>query len=162
MADLGSLVDWRPWVRGIVMGFRSLTNVFDALIDIIPGVIRAKHNDDGSFGFVREVALVTGNYLYNSGTGKFELQKQASDNALLPSTITPTAAGDLTITFASLLPEATYDVKLCAARGSDNKPGNVCWDESAKTDAALRVLMTNASNVGENLKAFSIELKFGN
>lgn len=165
MSDLGSLVDKRPFVRKMALGFRTLNAVFDALIDTLPGVIRAKHNDDGKFGNVREVALVTGNYARNGATSaastKYLLQAQATDNALLPTEVTISSAGEITITFTSALTEDTYDVQVSGGLDDDGKPGIIAADDSAKTAAAVDVKMCQHDATFHNLTSFSITLHYG-
>lgn len=165
MADLGSLSDRRPYVRKMVVGFRTLNAIFDAIIDTLPGVLRAKHTDVGKFGNVREVALVTGNYERDGATSaastKYLLQAQASDNATLPSEIVISAAGEITVTFTSALPETTYDVQLTGGLDDDGHPGSLAYDSATKTASLVDVYMYNAAGVAHSLKGFSITLHYG-
>lgn len=165
MADLGDIEDKRPFVILMADGIRAMNALFDAVVDTLPGVIRAKHGETGAFGNVREVALVTGNYVRVGATSaaatKYTLQKQAADNALLPSEITISAVGDITVTFTAALPETTYDVQITGALDDDGHPGSIAYDSATKTASLLDIYMYNAAGAAHSLKAFSITLHYG-
>lgn len=165
MPNLGDIEDKRPFVILMADGIRAMNALFDAVVDTLPGVIRAKHGETGAFGSVREVALVTGNYVRDGATSaaatKYTMQKQCADNALLPAEILISAVGDITVTFVSALPETTYDVQLTGALDDDGHPGSIAYDSGAKTASAVDVFMYNAAGVAHSLKGFSITLHYG-
>ena len=160
MPDLENLEDGRPYARDQVLGHEDLTRIENNAFET-RDVILERHTSTGDFKD-RQVTKVRGNYVYNSGTGKFDLQGQTL-GGYLPSNLTPSAAGDVPVPFLTALPEDTYDVVVSGGLDSDGRPGQigVSYDAAEKTTAQCRVLMTkNSSTIAENLDGFTITISF--
>lgn len=154
-ADLSLITteDPGPFSRDQVLTYQDM-QAFRTLVFTLRDVLQQRHNNDGT-RVGRDAPQISGRYVWDGAT-KFDLD---GGKGPLPTSITPGATGQWTLTFTSPLDTDDFDVQLTGGLTTDLRP--VCLGVESHDVNGVTIRAADMANAFANPTRFYISIAYG-